>query len=181
MEEKIEIPLSKTKIFWQLAGAVIAVLLSVQLVLYPQYWGATSLGMSVFLRGLGMLSLIFCGAGGLFMLQKLLDNKAGLIIDERGIVNNTHGADLGLIEWADITRIDKMEVARTKFFMLRTNRPTKYIKRAKSGFQKRSLRITYQMYGSPLSIISASLKIRFVDLENLLQREFQRRKKQQEP
>ena len=77
---------------------------------------------------------------------------------------------------SDITGIDKVEIASSKILLIITDKPDKYIERAKNGISKRAMKANHKMYGSPISIISSSLKMKFNELENLLRSELKRRK-----
>jgi hypothetical protein len=46
-----------------------------------------------------------------------------------------------------------------------TDKPEKYIERAKNIISKKAMKTNHKMYGSPLSITSISLKISFDNLE----------------
>lgn len=83
---------------------------------------------------------------------------------------------MGLIEWKDINRIEKKQVMSTKFLILHTNNPEKYIRRAKNFISRRAVEMNVKTYGSPLSITSNSLKINFEDLETLITRELKNNK-----
>ncbi|WP_373400696.1 STM3941 family protein [Algoriphagus halophilus] len=100
-----------------------------------------------------------------------------MTIDQDGITDNSNATSVGLIEWGDITDIGTVQVASTKILMLETDKPDKYIEQAKNGISKRAMKANHKMYGSPLSIISNSLKIKYDDLEKLIREEFEKRKK----
>jgi hypothetical protein len=112
-----------------------------------------------------------------FIARKIFDIKPGLIIDQYGITNNTNSASVGLIEWDDITGIEKKQVMSNRFLILHTNKPKKYMDRVKNGFVKKSMDLNNKTYGSPITIISNSLEIDFNDLEKLLEFEVEKRKK----
>jgi hypothetical protein len=99
-----------------------------------------------------------------------------LTIDENGITDNTNATSIGLIEWDDITGIDRVEIASSKILIIKTDKPNKYIDRARNGISKRAMKANNKMYGSPISIISSSLKMKFNELENLIESELKRRK-----
>ena len=57
------------------------------------------------MKAIGLLGLIFFGYGTFIGLKKLTDTKPGLLIDESGIVENSHGSSPGFVPWADIAGI----------------------------------------------------------------------------
>lgn len=177
MESKIEIQLNKLKIGLLFIGALIFVILGIQFAINPEEWLSSRSKSPEFVRIMGLISVAFFGVCGIFIGRKLFDKKIGLTIDERGITDNTNATSIGLIEWEDITGIDKVEIASSKILIIKTDKPDKYIERAKNGISKRAMKANNKMYGSPISIISSSLKMKFNELENLIKSELKRRKK----
>lgn len=92
----------------------------------------------------------------------------GLIINDKGIIDKSNLSSIGLIEWEDITGIRTEKVQRTRFLLIDTNKPKKYIDKANSKFKKRLLIGNNRMYKTPLSITLTILNVRFSDLEKLL-------------
>ena len=43
------------------------------------------------------------------------------LVDEKGITDNTNATSVGLIEWDDITGIDRLEIASSKILIIRTS------------------------------------------------------------
>ena len=177
MNDKIEIRLSKTKILLTLVGAVVFVVFGFSFILEPKYFQSSIYRNPEIIRIVGIASVAFFGLCLIFIARKLFYKKVGLTIDQNGITNNTNATSVGLIEWSDITNIRTVKVASTKILMLETDKPNKYIERAKNGISKRAMKVNHKMYGSPISIISNSLKIKYDDLEKLIREEFEKRKK----
>ncbi|MDN5202281.1 STM3941 family protein [Fulvivirgaceae bacterium BMA10] len=177
MNSKIEIPLSKMKITLLLIGAIIFIVLGILFILNPQQFTTNLFRSPEIIRIVGIASVSFFGLCLIFIVKKLFDNKIGLTIDHNGITDNTNATSVGLIEWEDITGIEKVQVASTKILMLQTDKPDKYINRGKSWISKRAMQANNNLYGSPLSIVSNSLKMKFEDLEELIRAEFEKRKK----
>lgn len=175
MTNKIEIQLSKTKIFLLVIGATVFVVLGILFTTNPEQFESTHLRNSEFIRIAGIFSIAFFGLCLVFIARKLFDKKIGLTIDENGITDNSNATSIGLIEWNDITDIETVQVASTKILILETDKPEKYIARAKNGISKRAMKINHRMYGTPISIISNSLKIKYDDLEKLIRKEFEKR------
>ncbi len=176
MNEKIEIPLSKKKILLLFIGATIFVILGILFIIIPETFISTIFINSEIIIIVGIVSVLFFGLCAVFAGKKLFENKAGLTIDDNGITDNTNATSIGLIEWEDITGIEILQIMSTKILMLMTDRPEKYINKAKNGISKRAMKANHKMYGSPLSIISNTLKIKFKDLEILIKNEFEKRK-----
>lgn len=175
--DTIEIPLSKTKILLLLIGAIAFVAFGILFIINPGSFQSGVFRSSEIIRIIGIVSVVFFGLCLLFIARKLVDNKVGLTIDQYGITDNTNGTSVGLIEWDDITNIRTIQIASTKIMMLDTDQPEKYMERATNAISKRAMKANHKMYGSPLSIVSNSLKIKYKDLEKLIWEEFDKRRK----
>lgn len=175
---KIEIELSKKKLILLLIAGVVFVIVGYLGAVKPGDFVSPLFRSPEIIRISGIAGACFFGIGIVFIAHKLFDNKPGLIIDQYGITNNTNATSLGLIEWNDITGIEVQQVMSTKFLILHTNNPEKYIKRAKNFISRRAMETNAKTYGSPLSITSNSLKISFEELEALIKKEFGRNNNQ---
>ena len=175
MDYPIKIELSKPKIILLLIGAVGFVILGILLAVRPQYFESPLFQNYQVLRIIGIISVAFFGTCLVFISRKLLDKRIGLTIDQEGIIDHSNATSVGLIEWDDITNVKTVQIASTRILMLETNNPTKYIERAKNQISKNAMKTNNKLYGSPLSIISSSLRIKFEDLEKLIKTELERR------
>ena len=117
----------------------------------------------------------FFGATGIYGIVKLFDKKIGLIIDSDGITDNSNASSIGLIEWNDITEIRTKQIMSTKFLLIDIVKPEKYIGKAKNGMQAKLMKANMNMYETPLSITSNTLKYNFGELEKLIHTEFKRK------
>jgi len=171
---KIEIPISKTKVILMVLGSLLFVCAGFWIVLTIA--DQQSRYNSVFLKIVGMIAVLFFGTTGVFSLKKIFDNKPGLIIDEKGIIDHSGGVSIGLIEWVDITGVRTVQVMSTKFLLIDTINPDKYYEKA-SRFKRRMMKYNMNMYGTPLSIASNTLKYNFDELVKLILIEFDKNKK----
>ena len=161
--DKVEIPLSKTKLFLGIGGSILFVIAGVILFAFELQTKFDP----ILVKGVGIVSVLFFGATGIYGIKKLFDKTIGLIIDENGIYDNTNASSIGLIKWSDITNIKTEKVSSTKFLLIYTKNPEVYIDRAK-GFKKKLMEGNNKLYGTPLSITSNTLKCNFSDLEKLI-------------
>jgi len=164
----IQIPLSKNKIILLLAGSLVLLILGIW---FMTGFAAMQTRFSPWLIQLiGAVAFLFFGGIFVFSVKKLFDKKPGLIISENGITDNTSGVSIGLIEWENITGIRSEQILSTRFLLIDTNDPEKFVARA-SGLKARIMRTNYNMYGTPLSIGSTTLKYDFDKLEALVKTE----------
>jgi hypothetical protein len=160
-----------------LLGSVAFVAVGILFTLNPETFITSRLRSAEVVRIIGVVAVVFFGLCLVLIVRKLFDNKVGLTIDQHGITDNSSAISIGLIEWDDISDISTIQIASTKILQLKINKPEKYIERAKNAFIKRAMTANYKMYGSPLTISSVSLKIKFDELERIIAAELNRRRK----
>lgn len=164
---KIEIPLSKTKILLLLIGSIVFVILGTFFLITPDTFISSIFRNSQAIRIAGIAAVLFFGAVGAYGFRKLFDKTIGLTIDENGITDNTNATSVGLIDWNDIVEIRTEQVMSTKFLLIFTKNPDKYMERV-NGFKRKIMQGNMKMYGTPLSITSNTLKYNFDDLQRLI-------------
>ncbi|QCK16161.1 STM3941 family protein [Mangrovivirga cuniculi] len=164
----IEIPLSKLKLTLLLTGAAAFVVAGFLFAIEPANFGSRIFNNEQVIRIVGIVSMIFFGVCLVFILRQLFDDKIGLRIDETGITDNSSGVSVGHIDWNDITGIETFQVYLSKFIVLETDKPDKYLQRASNGITKQAMLANNKICGSPLTISSNSLKIKHQKLEELI-------------
>lgn len=172
---KIEIPLSRTKLLTGLGGSMLFVFLGIWLFTHESDLQNSSwmlLGNPLVIKGVGVASILFFGATSIYGIKKRLDTNIGLIIDDEGIIDNTNAASIGRIKWSDITEISTRQLMSTKFLLIFTKDPNGILEKA-SGMKRKLLASSMTMYGTPISITSTTLKYNFSDLEKLLKDKLQ--------
>lgn len=161
MIEQSEIKISKIKLVLMTIGSAIFVGLGLWFISNPYQFDSRNEYLVLII---GITSILFFGMCLIFMIRKLFDNSIGLTINEMGITDNSSGTSVGLIEWNDISDIQITQIASTKFILIETTNPEKYINRAKKSISRRAMKANYKMYGTPLSISSNTLQIKFDEL-----------------
>ncbi|MDR0467747.1 MAG: hypothetical protein LBG67_02725 [Campylobacteraceae bacterium] len=163
--EQIEIQLSKKKMFLTFLGAMVFVGLGLFMLINPSM---STKYNSTFVAIVGLFSVLFFGLAAIIIFRKLLDKKAGLIINQQGIIDNSSGVVAGLILWEDIEEVMVLNVSGQKFLMFIVKNPQEYIDKATSLFQRKMMKLNYRMYGSPISISANALQMNFDNLHKLL-------------
>jgi len=178
MNDRIEIPLSKKKITLLLLAAIAFVACGIWIATNPEIFIPNIFRITnpEIIRIGGIMGILFFGAAGIYGIKKLFDKKVGLIIDSNGINDNSNASSIGLIEWSDISEIRTKQVMSTKFLLIDILNPDKYIAKAKNGFQAKLMKANMNMYETPLSITTNTLKYDFGKLEKLIQTEFKKNK-----
>ncbi|SDE70953.1 STM3941 family protein [Riemerella columbipharyngis] len=169
MEKEIRIPINKNKYILFLILGGIFVLISFLAILNR------NASMGVF--GIMILSVsIMFWSIVLFFLLKLLRNKNGLIISEKGIANH-FSLFKETIAWEDLESVYIKKSLGTQFLVLIVKNPEDYINRVKGTWTKKILRRNYRKLGSPI-YTNDSFKISLSDLEKLIISEYQKYIKQ---
>lgn len=117
---------------------------------------------------LGIIAILIFGLLTIYIARKLTDNKPGLIIDNIGLIDNSSGVSAGQILWSDIEDISVLEIHRQKLIMLQVKNPQDYIDKQTSVLKKKLMQMNFNIYGTPLSITSNSLQIKFEELLHIL-------------
>jgi hypothetical protein len=165
---QIEIPLSKKKLILMLIGSIGFVAAGLWLVINPPTISNPFFGNPTVIFVTGIASILFFGLCAVYIARKLPDNKPGLIIDNIGLTDNSSGVSAEQILRSDIENISVIEIHRQKLIMLQVKNPQNYIDKQTSGFKRKMMQMNLNMYGTPLSITSNSLQIKFDELLNIL-------------
>ena len=178
MNNRIEIPLSKKKITLLLFGAIAFVIGGILIASNPEQFIPNIFRITdpEIIRISGIAGILFFGLAVIYGSRKFFDKKVGLIIDSKGITDNSNASSIGLIEWNDILDIRTKQIISTEFLLIDIKDPEKYIGKAKNRLQAKLMRANLNMYHTPLSITSNTLKYDFGELEKLIQTEFKRNK-----
>jgi hypothetical protein len=165
--DKLEIPISKTKISFLLIGVLIFVILGVLFSFTPDKFTTTFFRNPQIIRIVGIVAVTFFGATGVYGLRKLFDKSVGLTIDDFGITDNSNASSVGLIDWSDIIDIKTEQVMSTRFLLIFINNPDKYLERV-NGFKRKLMKANMKKYGTPLSITCNTLRCVYGDLESMI-------------
>ncbi|MFT4758675.1 MAG: hypothetical protein ACI9XO_000369 [Paraglaciecola sp.] len=174
MQNTIEISLSKGKLLLMLLGCIGFVVGSIWLFNFAETQEDYA---PTLLKGVGGVGFVFFGLAGLFVLKKLTDKKPGLTINYQGIIENTNGISVQMVEWKDITDIEAITISGQNLILVKVKKPEKYVEKASNNAQKRLLRLNVTQYGTPIFITTNSLEVGFEELLELLNGEFEKRRK----
>lgn len=158
---RIEIPLSKTKLLISVGSASLFVVLGFYIILKGAHSQEDFNPLLV--QGMGFVSVVFFGAIAIFGSKKIFDRTPGLIVDDKGVTDNSSGVCVGLIGWKDIAGISKYEVMSTKFLLIHVYNPEKYLVKANKT-KARIMKANMKMAGTPLTISSTALQCDFTEL-----------------
>ncbi|MEM9535090.1 MAG: STM3941 family protein, partial [Cyanobacteria bacterium P01_E01_bin.45] len=123
------IPLSKTKVVFLIFGSMgfIALgawflTLDTEEILVSRKFISPEL-----VYGIGMVSIVFFGLCGMIGVKKFLDTKPGLILNSKGVTDNSSGVSAGFIPWSEIVGINESHIHKQKFVSIMVKNPEKYL------------------------------------------------------
>lgn len=172
---RIEIPLSKTKLFFTVCGAMLFVVLGFYIILRMAH--SQDKFNPLILQAIGFVSVVFFGAIAIFGSKKLFTASAGVVIDEKGIIDNSSGVSIGLIEWKDIKGITTTNIMSNHFLLIHVSNPEKYLARANKAKAK-IMTANMKMVGTPISISPNTLQCNVAELEQTITTAFENYKNQ---
>lgn len=175
--EHIEIALSKKKMIFSFTGTLIFVAMGVWFVIKPPTSELFIFRNPTVIVILGIVAILFFGLLAIVLVKKLLDNKPGLVINSRGIIDNSSGISVGFIPWTDIQDIQTTQVSGVNFLIVILRNPHDYLDKVTQPLRKFMMKQNYRSYNSLVSISSSSLDISFVNLQNLMVDKFRKYKK----
>lgn len=158
---KIHIALSKTKITLLIVGSFVFVAASV--------WIWYEIGNVL----IALAGITFFGMCGIYGIIKLFDMKPGLIIGEKGVLDNASAVSGGLIQWNDITGIEHMDINNSRFILIFVSNPESYLARV-NRFKRLWMSMNNSFCGTPLTIPANTLKYDYCELLAILKQYWQK-------
>lgn len=173
----IEIQISKTKSILMLIVSLLFVCAGIFFLEDPQkftllYRKIHPLIISI----VGVASIIFFGFAAIILFKRLFQKKAGLILDEEGIVYDTKSLINNKIYWKDIDQLSVYALFGQKFVIVKVTNPQEYIEKETSSVKRNLLAFNFKNYESPFNITASGLQISFDELFSLLNSELGKRK-----
>ncbi|MEG1590320.1 STM3941 family protein [Chryseobacterium sp.] len=170
---QIKIPLSRFKMILLLLFTLSLTTLGLFLIFFEpesiNYSSRHSWIMRPFPRFLtGVVFVVFFGFALIIMVIRLFNKNPGLIINEKGIYDNSTAVALGFIPWKDIKDIKIVNINNGTFILIVLRNPIAYINKTTQWLKLRGLKMNYRFHGTPISISANSLQIEVTILYNLL-------------
>ncbi len=150
-EDKIVIALSKRNMIIGMLASLAFVVLAVFIFINAINSGSNAI--SVFDIVLSVVTIILFTFFFIVNLKKFFDKKAGMIISNEGIIDNSSGVSLNvLIPWKDISSVDNISNFFTKTIVIRLKEPKKYLEKAKHHPLRKLISANMKMSRTPINI-----------------------------
>lgn len=174
VEEKV-IGISKVKTLLILLGALAFVILGAWfLTLDAQAVEAQrKFNSPILVYGIGCVAIAFFGACGIFAAKKLFDSSPGLVLNRQGLTDNSSAISVGFVPWSEVSRIEEHQIQKQKVISIFVDNPEKYMG-AGNVLQRKARQANLKMCGTPISISSNALKIKYDDLYSAIEVYFRR-------
>lgn len=182
MSQELVIKLNRKKIAFNLLGSLVLTIISILFVLNPEKYTSFIFFRKDVILYTGIIGLIFFGVASIYIGYRLFRKQAGIIVNDKGIYDNTSMSSVGLIKWEDITDIEIYKVPTglllknsISMVLVKVKEPDKYIT-SFSSFKKNILILNYKNYGTPITINTNVLAYSSTELLDLLIDKFNKSK-----
>jgi len=166
--EKIEIYSSKKKSFLLLIGSLLFIAGGIWMFVDAENLTWFRLRSPILIKGVGIISILFCGLGCYFSIKQLVKNKLFLIIDKKGINVNPKKNSSGFISWYNIEGFSELKIQSQKMVLIKVNNPDFWIERETNLIRKKMAEYNLNEYGSPFCLSAVSMQINHAELMNVL-------------
>lgn len=172
----IRIPLKKGRLRRVFYMALFMFFLSLSFLIFPKNFTSSVIQSSTPVIIMGIIGIVFFGIALLYSGRKVANKNLGLFIDDEGVEDNTSAFRFGKIAWEDISEFQKQTISKQEVICIKTDDPQKYLERIDSPVFKKAAERNLSGFGTPLFINTKMLDIDKTELENLLIKEFEKRK-----
>lgn len=123
-------------------------------------------------------SIAFFGMCGIYGLIKIFDNKPGIIINQRGILDNSSAVSGQLIKWENVLAIEDIDIQGTRILLIHVDNMEEVLAIA-TPWKRFWMKLSIKWYGTPISLSSSSLKCSFDELKNIIEKQIEQNTKVQ--
>jgi hypothetical protein len=168
VSSQIEIPFSKKKTVILIVTAIgLSVFGILALVFQPELEGSF-LRVPIVMNIFAVLCILLGALIGILAVKRIRDGGPALIIDEKGIINNTSQPLSLRITWNMISDIVGRQAGKEKFILLMLHKPEELINSEVKAARRSILLLNLKKYGSPVYINVLTLDYSMDDLRKML-------------
>ena len=172
--EEIEIYSSKIKSFLLLIGSIIFVVGGIYFFIYPENFTGYRGRSPIFIKIIGVASILFFGLGIYVAIRQLIKNKLILVIDKTGLNVNPNKDEK--IEWKNIEGFSEIKIHSTKIVIININNSDYWIEKEQNKIRKNMMKFNVSNYGSPFNLSANSMSINNEKLLKILTESLQKYK-----
>lgn len=112
------------------------------------------------IRVVSIGNIVFFGFLLLYIVNRIFTTKPALVLSQKGITNNTNASGGQLIKWEDILSMETGTLKGSHFLLVYVKNPKEYIGNA-PFLKKILMKLNEKSYGTPLSITTQGLKVKY--------------------
>lgn len=164
----IEIPLNKNRIILHLIISIIIIFIATTFAYYIYLDGKISLTLTIVLV-IGIPYLIYYF---LTNLNKIINKKPGLVLDNRGVLDSLGFSEIGIISWENITEAKIIKHNFSEYLIIKVKNNEIIVSKL-NGLKKNFTQKYIEIYGGPIVINLQNLKIDKYELIKIIQNKMQ--------
>lgn len=115
----------------------------------------------------GYIGIAFFGIGGLFIFFNLLTSKPALIINSKGIINNSHLGGGYLIRWQNIKSLRIISISKQRMIEIDLKDDEEVFQQV-NFLARKMMKVNGKFMGTPTFIPSVMIKMSLEDLLNII-------------
>lgn len=173
----MEFKLNRKKVNLSFLGGIVFVYIGFQGITKSEEYVSILWSNPVMIWISGLAAFCFFGIGLINSAPLVFSRKAGLIIDNLGIIDNSSVNALGFIDWNDITKIKKRQIWSETAILIYVKNSASYIKGGKTFYSRYLGKLNRKKYGTPIIIAPSNLLITFDEMENAIMQEYDKHNK----
>jgi len=174
--ERLEIYSSKKKSFLLLIGSLLFIIGGIWIFINAENLTSFRSRNPIFLKGIGIISVLFFGFGVYVSIKQLITNQLLLVIDKAGINVNPRKSTSKSIEWKNVDGFSELKIQSQKFVIIQVNNSDFWIENESNQMRKKLMKFNLNNYGSPFNLSANSMQINYAELMRVLNENFNKYK-----
>lgn len=166
--ERLEIYSSKKKSFLLLIGSLLFIIGGIWIFINAENLTSFRSRNPIFLKGIGIISVLFFGFGVYVSIKRLITNQLLLVIDKAGINVNPRKSTSKSIEWKNVDGFSELKIQSQKFVIIQVNNSDFWIENESNQMRKKLMKFNLNNYGSPFNLSANSMQINYAELMRVL-------------
>ena len=166
--ERIEIYSSKKKSLLLLIGSMLFVFCGIFMFMNPENFTGYLARSPLFIKTIGIASVLFFGLGIYVSIRQLLANQLILIIDKKGVNVNPKKSQTAFVEWKNINGFSELKSQSQKLVIIDVDNSDYWIEKEENGIRKKLMKFNVTNYGSPFNLSANSMQMNYAELMKTL-------------
>ena len=162
--DQIYIYSSKKKAFLLLICSLLFVVGGIYMFMNAENFSGFRARSPLFIKGIGIASVLFFGLGIYVSIKQLLSNQLILIINRNGVNVNPKKSLTEYIEWKNVTGFSGLKIHCQKIVIINVDNSNYWIKKEKNGIRKKIMEFNANNYGSPFNLSANSMQMNYAEL-----------------